>query len=390
MPFGLANHCLVKVKNDSIVFAIGGRIGHDTFGHISDSTFFYMESTEGWTVGPKMSVPREAHACGSTIDPSTGAFHVVVSGGFATDMTSGKGLQTTELWTLTDNVENLRNVLWTPGPRLPVPSTYGRMVSVSFGSRLLLLGGIDGDSSYSGSIFEWTCSKIINDGNDGCQFKILRQRLFEPRSGFVAMEAFVPCIRVLFEIESDDAISMEDNCDNETYSYMQPYFQDLTRKLCCHGGNLCVAGHGSCSRDSDCLGDLVCGCHNCDFSLGTVFGMDDNCCTETKESCFVEGCQPIICNFNIFLHFCYSRSTQSLIKGSVLSFSTWVFARPVVLSRLSKVWSDCNLTDKSAQALFVCFSKDQLTFTWMVSPHVVPKGRFLTIAVTTPHRCQCH
>ena len=64
---------------------------------------------------------------------------------------------------------------------------------------------------------------------------------------------------------------------------------------CCTSSNPCVLGGGDCNRDSDCVGDLVCGTNNCkrDFSSSeTDWNSSADCCTgptyflkEPRELC---------------------------------------------------------------------------------------------------------
>ena len=53
---------------------------------------------------------------------------------------------------------------------------------------------------------------------------------------------------------------------------------------CCgRNGYKCGLGEGDCDRNSDCIGDLVCGKNNC---VGDGFDPTDDCCVGMFDSIF--------------------------------------------------------------------------------------------------------
>ena len=180
LPKGLAGHCLVKL-NETLLLAIGGRIGHKqdydfspaNVGNISDFTFFFDIAINLWSQGPRMSMTREAHACGTVIDPSTGSVNVIVIGGFPSVDPSVGALDSTEVLTIRFQGTNSSAEQWEHGPRLAKSLSYAKLVGISSGSKLLLVGGNGPDGGgYFDSIWVWTCSD--NDG--GCKQELSGQR----------------------------------------------------------------------------------------------------------------------------------------------------------------------------------------------------------------------
>ena len=50
---------------------------------------------------------------------------------------------------------------------------------------------------------------------------------------------------------------------------------------CCTDLNKCEEGEGNCKTDEGCLGNLVCGNFNCDYSIG--FKNDYACCRKPVD-----------------------------------------------------------------------------------------------------------
>ncbi len=280
MPFGLVNHCMVKI-HDQFAFTIGG-VQSQTISNIQDikgSTFMYSIPNSTWTVGPQLTIPREGHSCGALVDEETGSVFVIVVGGFDTDVRALPALDSTEILTLPKDANEL-STTWTPGPKLSGPLSYSSMVPVGSGSKLLLIGGIAGPvADYQASIYEWTCAI-----DTGCQQRLLSSRLTVPRSGFVATHVSVPCQKVSSNDTSDpmkEEFIRRSHCNDRVGDLDHDF---VTRHFCCHGGNLCESGHGACLRDSDCQGSLVCGCNNCN-TLSGPFAIDQGCCTTSKDTC---------------------------------------------------------------------------------------------------------
>ena len=286
MEFGLAGHCLVKI-NETLAIAIGGRIGHDYIGTISSSTFFYSWDQDLWLAGPELQSPREGHACGAVQDSSSEQIFVVTVGGFDSDQPDDLGLDTSEILTIRPQ-SSILDTVWTTGPKLHEPIHFAAFASVDSGSRLMLLGGT-GPSGYLRTIYEWKCS----NQKGGCEQMLLSEKLPWSRSGFVVTNIDAACSQHDMDFTSD--INFQSDACNLRYlkkDYTEHYNQQIVdvhaidRGLCCQNGNLCHFGDGSCLRDADCAGDLVCGCQNCNTSLlFSVFNKDDNCCAETRDSC---------------------------------------------------------------------------------------------------------
>ncbi len=298
MPFELADHCLVKLNSSLTFLAIGGRKGfsaafndithgqqhlvYKNVGNLSDQAFMYSESSDTWSNGPRLSVPREGHSCGTLTDPESGALIIAVAGGFNSDSKSDPALDSVETLIIQQG-DDVFKTQWKAGPTLVHPLSYSAMVTVDSGSKLLLLGG-SGLGQYSQSIIELICSSV----SEGCQQRLLDIKLSFPRSGFVAIRVDnVNCKRADRNKTDPEFLQYTDSrqCDNRPVDFK--IYETLTRTLCCHGGNLCEKNNGACFRDEDCLGNLVCGCRNCDrYTEGVenYFSTGDNCCTEPMHA----------------------------------------------------------------------------------------------------------
>ncbi len=278
--------------------AIGGRSakllpdGNTLDQEVSDLTFLLSSSI--WSDGPKLSVPREGHACGTLTDPISGSLVIVIAGGFKSDSKSEPALDSTEFLVVSNS--NVTQLQWTTGPKLIQPLSYASLIPVDAGSKLILLGG-SGSGNYIRSIVELTFSS--NEETETIQQRLMEAKLTRPRSGFVAVlvNSIKDCIKV---IDNDNMDTNVNNplCDNRNVS---SGFSLYSRTLCCHGGNLCGKNGGACLRNDDCQGHLVCGCKNCiqTAEIVTYFSLDDNCCTEpdSKDT----SCSGSISSFFHFL-----------------------------------------------------------------------------------------
>ena len=63
-------------------------------------------------------------------------------------------------------------------------------------------------------------------------------------------------------------MSSSSRCASGTHSQIQE---------CCGTDNPCDEGHGDCDKDSECLGNLICGKNNCDRSK--FLSNNTDCCT---------------------------------------------------------------------------------------------------------------
>ena len=277
MPFGLANHCLVKL-NDSLAIAVGGRLGRDNFGSVSGRTFFYQIQDNIWIGdGPALSIPREGHFCGTVIDPSTDQVHLVIAGGFG-DSAGAPMLDSSEILAFDDPTNP--DLYWTLGPQLPKPLTYARFVPISSGSILVLMGGSGLDGDYNSELVVWTCSRIER----GCSQRLLDRKWTNAKSNFIPIKVKADCSISNEDFDPTTPIAKPvTKCGSNIGAEFDNYVN--SRELCCRDGNICNIGEGQCSRDSDCLGDLVCGCSNCKQEYFGVFQSGGNCCAVTKENC---------------------------------------------------------------------------------------------------------
>ncbi len=214
---------------------------------------------------------------------------------------------------------------WSNGPNLAMTISYAAFASIHSGSRLALIGGI-GPPGYLDKIWTWTCTET-----HGCWQELSAQSLPRPRAGFLATLAKVACLRSSWQ--DDDkfkpVMSMRNgtHCQDrswDSYNLTSPSVA-ITRRLCCHGGNLCQLDEGDCKRDSDCHGALVCGCSNCPNSHSytgmSSFGVSDNCCAHSKDSCFTLTGQNkfihyTICSFKLRLRF-IAENTERPFDGHI-------------------------------------------------------------------------
>ncbi len=290
LPLGLAGHCLVKI-NDSLILAIGGRfesVSMENLGQLSPRTFWHSLDRKSWITGPELDQRREGHSCGATMDPNSKTVFVIVAGGFTVDEPSADSLATTEILTLASSMdmEELEAAAWTRGPDLPEGLSFARFAGVNDDSKLLLIGGNGADNKYKRTIYTWTCFQEVG----GCQQSLSRRRLPSGRSGFVVLGSLkdINCTTTTTKISNATATITSIISQTCARGKTTTEGQNIpsTSQLCCHGGQLCLDAQGSCRRDADCYGDLVCGCANCQHSFYSVFSSRDNCCTKTKERCF--------------------------------------------------------------------------------------------------------
>ncbi len=292
-----ARHCTTKV-NDFIAIVIGGHTGKAHQENISDSTqWVTFNKDKGdwseWTDGPKLLFQREGHACESVVDPSTGSVFVVVAGGYQSLSPLEPPLDSTEflVFDLEDGIENGPILGQSKlGPHLPLPLSYARFSRISFGSKLILLGG-RGTEGYLSSIIEWECS----ESEGGCSQRLLGNKLHSPRSVFVALDAsnMTSCSKTKLMTNKTsshhmpEAIAKEKYCDISSSSVEDISLYRVLFGACCGGGNVCELRDGACERNDDCRGELVCGCNNCIVdSAGTLgYNIGENCCAKTRDSC---------------------------------------------------------------------------------------------------------
>ncbi len=282
MPFGLAGHCMTKL-NDSFAIVVGGRIARAGFDNITSYSYFFSWTLDSWQTGPNLLTPREGHACGAISDPKSSSIYLVIAGGFRSASKDQPALDVTEIIVFTQTQPSFEAVEQRVGPSLPNTISFSRLARIGSGSKLVLLGGT-GPTGYHDTIYEWSCEHEF-----GCKFALKNQKLTLPRSGFIALNVNETCVRGNPDVfvEEPSVSSLDNTCSSIPQNPLLAH--TVSRQLCCHGGNLCLQGDGSCHRDADCLGNLVCGCNNCNAGLYSVFGVSDNCCSDSEESCHGTG-----------------------------------------------------------------------------------------------------
>ena len=141
------------------------------------------------------------------------------------------------------------------------------------------------------------------------------------KAGYVTRYLNQPC---------QDPVALETRC-----------FDSNDPHNCCIGGFLvpeflsCGVGGGDCDNDSQCLGELVCGSHNCEREFGWTSGwaMHYSSCTYGRPYCNTNTCQ-------YFKHVFHLRSDYiATPDGLVEPFD---FQIPAVLPsrKIRSIWSD--------------------------------------------------
>jgi len=140
LPLSIWLHCLVKI-NDSTLLMIGGRSGS-----ITENTFFFDIGETKWMPGPALHFARFGHGCGiiDWFNPVTNQLEKVV---FAVGGHNDEYLDTVEMLFLND--QNIENLKWVLGPKLPKTASHGTVVE--FNNSIVLVGGkgeVDGRHLY--------------------------------------------------------------------------------------------------------------------------------------------------------------------------------------------------------------------------------------------------
>ena len=166
LPENVNGHCLVKTGEDNKVMMIGGQQNPDKIGRS-----YLLDVLSGeWTNGPELEYARAFHSCG--LFELDGKKYVMVIGGESQD---GEYLTSVEYLDMADI-----DAGWQQSVSLPL-GLFDPVV-VSFGNRLVVVGGIKEGYEESMDIYEFVCPSPTS-----CEWVALKKKLTEHRLNFVAM-----------------------------------------------------------------------------------------------------------------------------------------------------------------------------------------------------------
>jgi len=175
-PEGIMWGCAITV-NETTILMTGGRT--DSQANVTSETFWFESTTEKWSPGPQLNIPRRCHGCGMIQDPNEGVFLIVASG-----YNGSAYLDSTEILEPGSNE-------WKQGPKLPIPIDEARMVEDSNKNRVLLIGGKDSNGPLD-KIFQLSSPLTITS-----QWEELPQKLQIGRKcgsvAFVIPDHFTDC-----------------------------------------------------------------------------------------------------------------------------------------------------------------------------------------------------
>ena len=124
-----------------------------------------------WTAVSNLMQPRGMQGCASFVN-SQGHQKVIVTGGTI----NGRIFSSTEIF-------DVKSLIWTAGPELPVPLYKHSMVT--FDDKVYVIGGEAGDLGYQSLIYRMDCDS--NSDLTTCAWKELKQKIQTPRCQFTAM-----------------------------------------------------------------------------------------------------------------------------------------------------------------------------------------------------------
>lgn len=166
LPENLIGHCLVKTGEESKVMMIGGQQHPDNIGR----TYLLDVLTGAWTEGPELEFARAFHSCG--LFELGGKKYVLVIGGEGQDTSYLTSVEILDVDAIEDGWKQIA----------PLPLALFDPVAVSFGNRLVVVGGTKEGYEESLDIYEFVCPNI-----EVCEWVALKKKLTEHRMNFVAM-----------------------------------------------------------------------------------------------------------------------------------------------------------------------------------------------------------